>query len=255
MHENTVSAVGEIERNRLVHLVRLRALRVGDEEIDLLSHLVQAGRRLTASVDAFAGLEAEHGSDAAGIVDAALPEAERNGLDLADVVVVAGPGLGEDLAGGILEHQTPGLLYDGQGRTFGAGIDDFVLSLGAGPGHVRVGCDELRAEHHLLDLLGLDERSEHPDAYGTVRDEVHLEIELRVVLIAAGREILHAKLVHHHGVGVEGLARLEAVTPPLHLSLTGRRIEIGQFLREEIDGSHVHEVAAQVRSLIHQPLT
>ena len=119
---------------------------------------------------------------------------------------------------------------------------------------MRVGSDEFGTEHHLFHLLGLDKGGKHPDAHGAVGDEIHLETELRVVLVSACGKILHAEPVHHDRVGVERLAGLKAVAAPLDLSFAGRRIELGEPLGEEIDGRHVDIVAAEVRCLVHQAL-
>lgn len=65
MHEQAIAAVAEVEWDGFVHVRCLGALRVGDEEVDLLSRFVEAGERLTAAEDFLAGEEAEDGVDGA----------------------------------------------------------------------------------------------------------------------------------------------------------------------------------------------
>ena len=90
MHEHSISAVGHEERHRLVHLVSLRSLRVCDEHMHLLSHLVERCRGFPASEDHLARRESEHRIDEAGIIPAALYERERRVFDLGQLIVIYG---------------------------------------------------------------------------------------------------------------------------------------------------------------------
>ena len=72
MHEHAIASVGEEERYRLVLAIGLRALRIGDGEVYLLSNLIQRGERLTAAVDTLTGCQRQHGVDATRIVGAAF---------------------------------------------------------------------------------------------------------------------------------------------------------------------------------------
>ena len=97
MHEDTITAVAEEERNGLVLTVGFWCLRVGDKQVNLLAGFVKTGERLAATVDALARREQKYWIHRTGVVAAALDERERKQLYLGGVVVDDMTGLGQNL--------------------------------------------------------------------------------------------------------------------------------------------------------------
>ena len=95
MHEDAIASVAEIEGHGFVHARSLGSLRVGDEELHFLSHLVERGERLSTPVYPFLWCEREDGVDAPGVVGATLYEVKRQNLHLCGVVVGECACLGE----------------------------------------------------------------------------------------------------------------------------------------------------------------
>ena len=87
MDKHAVARVAEEEGDGLVHVGAFGALRVGDEEVELLSGLVKRTGAFAKAEDAFAGRKGEDGVDGAGVVCSALDEAEWWHLDPGGIVV------------------------------------------------------------------------------------------------------------------------------------------------------------------------
>jgi hypothetical protein len=87
MHEDAIAATGEEEGNGLVHAVALRALWVGDVEMEFLPYFIEFGERFSAAYDMFARSETEDRIHGTGIVAATLDEREWQEFDLCGIIV------------------------------------------------------------------------------------------------------------------------------------------------------------------------
>ena len=147
--------------------------------------------------------------------------------------------LREDLALGVLDDQSEGVLLD-----FDAAVWGLV-------GYIPLLCLEGIAEHDivLVCILRLHRCCEHPDTGRTGGDPLNLDLERWVVLVGGIGEIEH---LHAHGpiaIEVERLTGRQPVALPLHQSLTFRRIEIHKRIGEEVGVRQVVEIGRYI--LLH----
>ena len=128
MHKHTISPVTHKERNRFVHLVRLRPLWVCNEQVHLLSGLVQPSGRLSATKNHFICSQGKYRIDAASIVASPLHKTERRIFYLRRVRVAQSGSLAQDTSGFILQDDSPRILVNLNGSIV-AGIDNLVIRL------------------------------------------------------------------------------------------------------------------------------
>ena len=206
MHEDAVATVREEEGHGLILTVGLWSLRVGHTQVNLLPHLVQRCERLAAAIDPFAWCQGKHGVDAPRIVRASLDKREGQQLYLTRIVIDVMTCLCQNTPLRILHHNPEGILLN------------LNRSVGRFCGRIRLSRFKSITEHHIILILILrfDGRCEHTDTNRPLTHPLHLDLQLRIVLIRRIGEVEHLHSYWPIAVQVECLTRTQSIALPLH---------------------------------------
>ena len=112
MDECPVSEIAEKEWYRLIHVRRFRPLRIRDEQIQLLSHLIKWTRSFAETEYPFHRLDGEDRIYGSRIIRSSLYETERRHLYLCGVIIAPYTASGKLITLLVIHYQSPGIcLY------------------------------------------------------------------------------------------------------------------------------------------------